>query len=352
MASHAGTTPMDRRRDAAAAVAELVLFVERRAARDGDSSAPSACCRCRTARSTWCPGAASSASTCARRPTPQRDALVSRRAGAAQARSAIARGVRFTLEETMRAAAAPSAPEWQRRWERAVDTLGVPLHRMPSGAGHDAMKLHEVMPQAMLFVRGRTPASATTRSSRAPTTTSSSRCAPSPTCSTTSPRSSGDERRRRIDAWVDPTDERPAGRAVGLCRRWIIGGHASSRTGDVPSACDPNLGRARLRPLVAAPVGGTPGPLCDARPARVGAALPRGDRLGVLVSAERGVRARAGSRAPRHRGGAAADSPAPDREPRAADADGARAGRAHPRPRLVPRPGGRRSRSSIRRSAT
>jgi N-carbamoyl-L-amino-acid hydrolase len=25
---------------------------------------------------------------------------------------------------------------------------------MPSGAGHDAMKLHEVMQQAMLFVRG------------------------------------------------------------------------------------------------------------------------------------------------------------------------------------------------------
>jgi N-carbamoyl-L-amino-acid hydrolase len=25
---------------------------------------------------------------------------------------------------------------------------------MPSGAGHDAMKLHETMPQAMLFVRG------------------------------------------------------------------------------------------------------------------------------------------------------------------------------------------------------
>jgi N-carbamoyl-L-amino-acid hydrolase len=64
------------------------------------------------------------------------------------------RSVRHTLEETMRAAAAPSAPEWQQRWEQAVDTLGVPLFRMPSGAGHDAMKLHEVMPQAMLFVRG------------------------------------------------------------------------------------------------------------------------------------------------------------------------------------------------------
>jgi N-carbamoyl-L-amino-acid hydrolase len=32
--------------------------------------------------------------------------------------------------------------------------MGVPLHLMTSGAGHDAMKLHEIMPQAMLFVRG------------------------------------------------------------------------------------------------------------------------------------------------------------------------------------------------------
>jgi N-carbamoyl-L-amino-acid hydrolase len=64
------------------------------------------------------------------------------------------RGLRYTLEETMRAAAAPSDRAWQQRWERAVDALGLPVHRMPSGAGHDAMKLHEVMPQAMLFVRG------------------------------------------------------------------------------------------------------------------------------------------------------------------------------------------------------
>jgi N-carbamoyl-L-amino-acid hydrolase len=64
------------------------------------------------------------------------------------------RGVRHTLEETMRAAAAPSAGIWQQRWEQAVSALGVPLFRLPSGAGHDAMKLHEIMPQAMLFVRG------------------------------------------------------------------------------------------------------------------------------------------------------------------------------------------------------
>jgi N-carbamoyl-L-amino-acid hydrolase len=54
----------------------------------------------------------------------------------------------------MRASAAPSAPLWQQRWEAAVASLGLPVYRLPSGAGHDAMKLHDLMPQAMLFVRG------------------------------------------------------------------------------------------------------------------------------------------------------------------------------------------------------
>jgi N-carbamoyl-L-amino-acid hydrolase len=54
----------------------------------------------------------------------------------------------------VRAAAAPSDPAWQKRWERAVESLGMRCTGRPSGAGHDAMKLHEVMPQAMLFLRG------------------------------------------------------------------------------------------------------------------------------------------------------------------------------------------------------
>lgn len=52
----AGTTPMDRRRDAAVAVAELALYVEQRAAQDGDSvSTIEQPCWCRAAPSTWCP---------------------------------------------------------------------------------------------------------------------------------------------------------------------------------------------------------------------------------------------------------------------------------------------------------
>jgi beta-ureidopropionase / N-carbamoyl-L-amino-acid hydrolase len=153
MASHAGTTPMNRRRDAAAAVAELALFIERRAARDGDSVGTIGMLNVPGGSINVVPGRCQF-SLDLRAPTdPQRDQLVDDVLEELQA-ICERRGVRYTLEETMRAAAAPSASQWQARWEQAVAALGAPLHRMPSGAGHDAMKLHEIMPQAMLFVRG------------------------------------------------------------------------------------------------------------------------------------------------------------------------------------------------------
>ena len=153
MASHAGTTPMDRRRDAAVAVAELALFVEQRAAAVpnlvgtmGMLDVPGGSInvvpgRCRFSLDIR-------ATTDAVRDACTADVL------AELERICRARGVSSRVEETMRAAAAPSDAAWQQRWERAVQALGLPVHRMPSGAGHDAMKLHEVMPQAMLFVRG------------------------------------------------------------------------------------------------------------------------------------------------------------------------------------------------------
>jgi beta-ureidopropionase / N-carbamoyl-L-amino-acid hydrolase len=153
MASHAGTTPMNRRRDAAAAVAELALYVEERASQDGDSVGTIGILNVPGGSTNVVPGRCQFTLDLRAPNDPQRDAMVRDVLDRMQAIGA-RRGVRFTSELTMRAAAAPSAPEWQQRWERAVDALGVPLHRMPSGAGHDAMKLHEVMPQAMLFVRG------------------------------------------------------------------------------------------------------------------------------------------------------------------------------------------------------
>ena len=153
VACHAGTTPMGRRRDAATGVAELALYVERRAAQlpslvgtvgqmhvpDGSINVVPG--RCRFSLDLRAPDDAG------------RDALV-RDVLAELAAIAARRGLDYTLTETMRASAAPSDPALQRRWERAVAATGVPVSHLPSGAGHDAMKLHEAMPQAMLFMRG------------------------------------------------------------------------------------------------------------------------------------------------------------------------------------------------------
>ena len=153
VACHAGTTPMNQRRDAATGVAELALYVERRAAQvpsivgtvgqmhvpDGSINVvPGRCRFTLDIRST----------TDAVRDDCVADVLAELHAICDR------RGVSVSIEETMRAAAAPSAPEWQARWERAVAAAGLPVHTMPSGAGHDAMKLAEILPQAMLFVRG------------------------------------------------------------------------------------------------------------------------------------------------------------------------------------------------------
>jgi len=164
MASHAGTTPMDRRRDAATAAAELALYVEQRAANGSNVAV------------TGSEGAAVTVGTVGMLEVPNGSINVvpgrcrfslDLRATTNEARDSLARdvlaelaaicarrGLHYQVEETVRAAAAPSAPAWQQRWESAVESLGLPVFRMPSGAGHDAMKLHEVMPQAMLFVRG------------------------------------------------------------------------------------------------------------------------------------------------------------------------------------------------------
>ncbi|MEY4756939.1 MAG: N-carbamoyl-L-amino acid hydrolase [Pseudomonadota bacterium] len=152
-ASHAGTTPMATRRDAAAAVAELAVYLEQRAAQDGDSVGTMGQLNVPNGSINVVPGRCQF-SLDMRAPTnAQRDALAN---DVLEHLKLICerRGLRYRLEENMRASAAPSAPAWQARWEAAVAHLGLPVFRLPSGAGHDAMKLHEVMPQAMLFVRG------------------------------------------------------------------------------------------------------------------------------------------------------------------------------------------------------
>jgi N-carbamoyl-L-amino-acid hydrolase len=153
VASHAGTTPMDRRRDAACAVAELILFVEKRAAAVPDVVGTVGMLQVPAGSINVVPGRCSFSLDLRATTNAARDALADD-VKAELARICEERGLHFTLEQTLVADAAPSAPAWQQRWEAAVQQIGLPVFRMPSGAGHDAMKLHELMPQAMLFLRG------------------------------------------------------------------------------------------------------------------------------------------------------------------------------------------------------
>ena len=153
MASHAGTTPMDRRRDAATATAELALYLEKRGASVSDLVATMGMLEVPNGSINVVPGRCKFSLDIRATTNEVRDACIAD-VRAELARICERRGLHFKLEETVRAAAAPSNPAWQQRWERAVEAQGLPLFRMPSGAGHDAMKLHEIMPQAMLFQRG------------------------------------------------------------------------------------------------------------------------------------------------------------------------------------------------------
>lgn len=153
MASHAGTTPMNRRRDAAAAAAEVILYLEKRASSVADLVGTVGMLQVPAGSINVVPGRCQFSLDIRATTDEVRDECA---ADVLAEITAICerRGVSFKAEETMRAAAAPSDAGWQQRWERAVESLALPIFRMPSGAGHDAMKLHEVMPQAMLFLRG------------------------------------------------------------------------------------------------------------------------------------------------------------------------------------------------------
>lgn len=153
MASHAGTTPMTRRKDAAVAVAEMILAVERAASAEPELVATVGQLHVPSGSINVVPGACTFSIDLRAPVDAKRDTLEANINKALQA-IADSRGVSLQMDRILAASAAPSDPAWQARWEDAVQSLGLPVHLMNSGAGHDAMKLHTLMPQAMLFVRG------------------------------------------------------------------------------------------------------------------------------------------------------------------------------------------------------
>jgi N-carbamoyl-L-amino-acid hydrolase len=150
-AGHSGTVLMSLRHDAAAAAAEIVLLVERRCRAPGllgtvgrlnvpngaINLIPGRCDLSLDIR----------ASNDADRKAAATDILAECK------RIADRRGVTVTTTEVLDAAAVPCSAPLQDALDAAVVRAGVPLRRLASGAGHDAVSFSGVTDIGMLFVR-------------------------------------------------------------------------------------------------------------------------------------------------------------------------------------------------------
>ena len=151
-AGHAGTVPMARRHDAAAAAAELVLYVEQRCARApslvgtvGQLAVPNGAINI-------IPGRCELSLDIRAADDSTRDAAVFD-VMTEIGRIAAKRGVIIESKEVQRTAAVRCSPRLQSLLADAVARAGAKPRYLPSGAGHDAMMFDGITDTAMLFVR-------------------------------------------------------------------------------------------------------------------------------------------------------------------------------------------------------
>ena len=153
-ANHAGTTPMEQRRDALAGAARAVLAL-RDAARAGDDmTANVGVIAAEPGGFNVVPGAAEFTID-VRSPSPQRFAALEPFVRETLTVIADEEGLGLALAETHRKPPVELDAGLQDVLEEAGREEGATTLRMPSGAGHDAMVLAHHVPAAMLFVPSR-----------------------------------------------------------------------------------------------------------------------------------------------------------------------------------------------------
>jgi allantoate deiminase len=152
VAGHAGTVPMNLRRDALCAAAEMVLQVERTAKQTEDLVAT-------VGRADVFPGAVNVIPSGARFTIDIRSpsdavrlAAVARLTKAFE-QTAKERKVSMRMQKSYEEAAATCHLDLIDQLSAAVDRAGVSPRRLPSGAGHDGLAMVALCPIAMLFVR-------------------------------------------------------------------------------------------------------------------------------------------------------------------------------------------------------
>jgi allantoate deiminase len=151
-AGHAGTTPMDARRDALCAAAEWIGGVEAEARGGSGLVATVGEIAADPGSANVIPGRVA-VSLDVRHAD---DAVRETATAALRERAAAigeARGVDVTWEQLQATPAVPCSPALSDQLAAAVADAGHPAPRLPSGAGHDAVMMAAVAPVAMLFVR-------------------------------------------------------------------------------------------------------------------------------------------------------------------------------------------------------
>jgi allantoate deiminase len=153
VAGHAGTTPMNLRKDPAPAAAEAMLALERicRAGADGLVGTVGRMTALPCAFNVI-PGAVEFSMDIRAETSATRDAAVE--AVTAEIRAiANRRGLRAEITLMQALAESPCDPSLIGLLEEALADLSLPTRRLPSGAGHDAMVMADLCPVAMLFIR-------------------------------------------------------------------------------------------------------------------------------------------------------------------------------------------------------
>lgn len=152
VASHAGTTPMHMRKDAAAAAAEIILYVEQRCAQAPSLVGTVGQLQVPHGSVNVIPGACKLSLDIRASEDGTRDAAV---ADILQNIAAICqrRNIEANVIKVVSAPAAPCAPWLMQQLASATARAGVPVFELPSGAGHDAMALATFTDVAMLFTR-------------------------------------------------------------------------------------------------------------------------------------------------------------------------------------------------------
>jgi hydantoinase/carbamoylase family amidase len=151
-AGHAGTVPMAMRHDALAAAAEMVSAVEATAKATEGLVGTVGLLEVKDGTGNVIPGEVSFTADLRSIDEGVKDAAV---ADVLAAFDAIAarRGVKVEAVRTHGARATRCSPRLQDILAESVAAVGVPVRRLASGAGHDAMIVAEVAEVAMLFVR-------------------------------------------------------------------------------------------------------------------------------------------------------------------------------------------------------